>query len=129
MTSSLDAIAVILALLDHEPETTLAALVDGLPDGARAVLPVRGGDPGPAGATGLAACLAKALPPGGGLRVVLLSVRAGAGDAPAEADLAAWRALDRSGGARYELLDWFVVTDDTILSLAELAGPPARWLG
>ena len=130
LTSSLDAIEVILTLLDHEPGTTLAALVDGLAGGARAVLPVDGGDPGPGGALHLATCLAPVLRGLGRPRVVLVSVREGGGDAAAEADLAAWRALvrDRRGGA-YELLDWFVVTDDAILSLAELAGPRARWAG
>ena len=130
LASSLDAIEVILDLLDREPDTTLAALVDGLPGGARAVLPVDGGDPGPGGATHLAACLTPVLRGLGHPRVVLVSVRDGGGDAAEEADLAAWRALarERRGGA-YELLDWFVVTGDAILSLAELAGPRARWAG
>lgn len=59
-----------------------------------------------------------------------MSVRDHGGDAPVEADLAAWRALvRRSQPWPLELLDWFVVTDEAILSLAELAGPPARWDG
>ena len=127
LTSSLDAIEVILTLLDREPDTTLAALVDGLAGGAGAVLPVDGGDPGPAGALHLAACLAPVLADLGRPRVVLVSVRDGGGDAAAEADLAAWRSLVRDRRDAYELLDWFVVTDDAILSLAELAGPRARW--
>ncbi len=130
LSSSLDAIEVILTLLDREPDTTLAALVDGLAGGARAVLPVDGGDPGPGGATHLARCLAPVLRGLGRPRVVLVSVRDGGGDAAEEADLAAWRALVSAGGAgAYQLLDWFVVTDEAILSMAELAGPRARWAG
>jgi hypothetical protein len=56
-------------------------------------------------------------------------VRDERGAAVAEADLAAWRRLvrrHRSGPVT--LLDWFVVTDDAIFSLAELSGPPAAWL-
>ena len=128
LSSSLDAIEVILSLLDREPDITLAALVDGLAGGARAVLPVDGGDPGPGGATHLARCLAPVLRGLGRPRVVLVSIRDGGGDAAEEADLAAWRAIvsARRAGA-YELLDWFVVTDAAILSMAELAGPRARW--
>jgi hypothetical protein len=130
LSSSLDAIEVILTLLDREPDTTLAALVDGLAGSARAVLPVDGGDPGPGGVTHLAGCLVPVLRGLGRPRVVLVSVRAGGGDAAEEADLAAWRALVSTPRAdAYELLDWFVVTDAAILSMAELAGPPARWAG
>ena len=128
LTSSLDAIEVILTLLDHEPGTTLAALLDHLPGANQLVVPVAGGDPGPAGAGGLAELLAGALPAGSRARLVLVSVRDHGGDAPAEADLSAWRVLVRTARAwPVELLDWFVVTDEAILSLAELAGPPARW--
>ena len=128
LTSSLDAIEVILTLLDDEPGTTLAALLDHLPGANRLVVPVAGGDPGPGGAPRLAELLAGALPAGCGSRLVLVSVRDRGGDAPAEADLSAWRALVRVARAwPVELLDWFVVTDEAILSLAELAGPRARW--
>lgn len=204
LTSPLDAIEVILTLLDQEPTTTLAALLDRLPGPTHVVVPVAGGDPGPAGAPELAALLADAFasdrlpacplptgpestsagpkrpdpstydparsdpakherpsseptrpglatpgpssvpsrpdavrhvppgsrPTGSPPRLVLVSVRDHGGDAPAEADLAAWRALvRRSQPWQLELLDWFVVTDEAILSLAELAGPPARWDG
>lgn len=128
LTSALDAIEVILTLLDHEPGLTLAALHDHLPGEVQAVVPVTGGDPGPGGAPRLAELVAAALPGGSRARLVLVSVRDHGGDAPAEADLAAWRALLRRAVPwPVELLDWFVVTDEAILSLAELAGPPARW--
>lgn len=135
LTSPLDAIEVILTLLDREPATTLAALLDRLPGPSQALIPVAGGDPGPVGAPRLAQLVADALPqgpsPGGEVpRLVLVSVRDHGGEAPAEADLAAWRALvRRSQPWPLELLDWFVLTDEAILSLAELAGPPARWDG
>ncbi len=135
LTSALDAIEVILRLLDHEPTTTLAAILDRLPGPTQALLPVAGGDPGAAGAPRLAELLANALPgrsPAGDLvpRLVLVSIREHGGEAPAEADLAAWRALVRRAQPwPLELLDWFVLTDEAILSLAELAGPPARWGG
>ena len=129
LSSSLDAIEVILTLLDREPDTTLAAVVDGLAGSARAILPVDGGDPGPGGVTHLARCLVPVLRGLGRPRVVLVSVRAGGGDAAEEADLAAWRALVSARADAYELLDWFVVTEAAILSMAELAGPPARWAG
>jgi hypothetical protein len=134
LTSPLDAIEVFLTLLDREPTTTLAALLDRLPGATQALLPVAGGDPGPAGAPRLAELLAHALPchpSGDGFpRLVLVSVRDHGGEVPAEADLAAWRALvGRSQPWPLELLDWFVLTDEAILSLAELAGPPARWDG
>ena len=130
LTSSLDAIEVILTLLDREPGTTLAALVDHLPGQGRTVVPVAGGDPGPAGAPALAELIAGALPGDTSARLVLVSVRDHGGEAPAEGDLAAWRTLGRRArGWSLELLDWFVVTDEAILSLAELAGPAARWDG
>ena len=125
---ALDAIEVILHLIDADPATSLAALVDHLPGGHRNLVSVGGGDPGPSGVEVLARQLGAALDEAPGARVVLVSIRHEAGDTVAEADLAAWRHLvRRHRRGPITLLDWFVVTDDAILSLAELSGPPARW--
>jgi hypothetical protein len=128
MRCALDAIDALLAILDDEPATTLVALVDHLPHGARVALPVDGGDPGPAGAEALAGLLAAALDGLAGARVVLGSIRHHGDDTVAEADLATWRSLSaRHRGGPITLLDWFVITDVAVLSLAELAGPRPRW--
>ncbi len=129
LASALDAIEVILELLDAAPSTTSAALVE-VPGGGSGVVSVDDGDPGPSGAALLAERLHTGLADVPGVRIVLVSVRNGAGDAVAEADLAMWRHLVRlHGGGTTTLLDWFVVTDEAILSLAELGGPPAPWSG
>jgi hypothetical protein len=124
----LDAVEALLALVDDDPTTTLVALVDRLPGGLRFALPVTGGDPGPAGAGALDELLRDLLAEVPGARVVLATVRPGEDVAVAEDDLAMWRALvarhHRSG---VTLLDWFVLTDDAIVSLAELAGPRPPW--
>jgi hypothetical protein len=92
------------------------------------VVSVDDGDPGPSGAAHLAERLRTGLAEVPGARVVLLSVRHRAGDVVAEADLAMWRRLVRlHEGGSTTLLDWFVLTDEAILSLAELGGPPAPW--
>lgn len=130
LTCALDAVEVILELLDAEPATTLAALLDHLSGDSRSIVSVDGGDPGPAGVEVLADQLQTGLATAPGARVVLVSVRARAGEAIAEADLAIWRHLVRRyRGGHVTLLDWFVVTDDEIFSLAELSGPPAPWDG
>jgi hypothetical protein len=126
----LDAVEALLALLDDDPTTTLVALVDHLPGGVRVALPVDGGDPGPAGAGALDDLLLHLLAEAPGARVVLATVRAGEDLAVAEDDLAMWRTLvARHRGSGVTLLDWFVLTDDAVVSLAELAGPRARWAG
>lgn len=125
---ALDAVEEILRLLDAEPATSLAAFVEhrGGPD--RLVVSVEAGDPGPEGVEALAGSLPVLLGPLAGARFVLLSVRDAGGATIVEADLAAWRRLTRLHRlGSPTLLDWFVVTDDSILSLAELGGPPARW--
>lgn len=130
LTCALDAIEVILELLDADPDTTLAALVDHLPGDRQVILSIDGGEPGPWGVEELAARLQVLLEDSPGARLVLVSVRDDEGDTVAEADLAAWRRLARlHRRGPVLLLDWFVVTDDAILSLAELSGPPARWDG
>jgi hypothetical protein len=130
MQSSFDALDALLSLLDDDPDLTLAALVDHLPGGARFALPVEGGDPGPAGAEALDGYLLHCLRDVPGARLVLATVRAGEDDTVAEDDLAAWRGLvARHRGAPVVLLDWFVLTDTAVVSLAELAGPRPRWEG
>lgn len=128
LTSALDVVDVVFHLLDAEPHTTLAALVDRLPGPGQIVVTVDGGDPGPAGVAALDPWLRDLLVAAPGARFVLVSVRAGAVAAVAEADLAAWRALRRGNGVgRHHLLDWFVVTDDAFTSMADLGGPPPMW--
>lgn len=128
MLDPLDAVEAILALLDDDPTTTLAALVDRLPGGLRYAIPVDGGDPGPAGADALDRLVLDQLGDLPGARVVLASVRDGEDETVAEADLATWRALvARHRTSPVVLLDWFVVTDAAVVSLADLAGPRPRW--
>ncbi len=130
LSCALDALEVILSLVDTDPSTTLAAIVDHLPGDGQVVFSIEDGHPGPSGVELLGARLQVLLEDAPGARVVLLSVRDVDGDTVAEADLAAWRRLVRTHGrGPVTLLDWFIVTDDAILSLAELAGPPARWDG
>lgn len=130
ISCALDAVDAILSLLDADPDTTLAAIVDHLPGDGQLVYSVEDGHPGPSGAEALAARLTILLADAPGSRVALLSVREVEGATVAEADLAAWRRLVRAHGrSPFTLLDWFIVTDDAVLSLAELAGPRARWDG
>ena len=65
-----------------------------------------------------------------GCRMVLASCRPETVDVVDEADLELWRRLQaRHATTSVPLLDWLVIGAGQALSLAELAGPRARWRG
>lgn len=61
--------------------------------------------------------------------LVVYATRRGGRPMATEEELAIWRELvGRHAGSPVVLCDWLVfVGDDVLLSLAELAGPPAPW--
>lgn len=103
----------------------LVAIVDGA---AKIVMPITG--PVPADAVlGIDDLLLETVGDAEGARLVFATRRHGGPAIVLEDELARWRLLQREhAGRALVLCDWLVFLDDgTVLSLAELAGPPAVW--
>jgi hypothetical protein len=119
--------AVHLADLAFGSQTSAVALVDG-GDDRKLVMPLEGPMP-PDGLLRLDEILLEAVPDDA--RLVYATRRDDGLATVREEELATWRQLvARHTGSPLVLCDWLVfVADDTVLSLAELAGPPAPWSG
>jgi hypothetical protein len=130
LRSARDALDVITFVLDGD--TTAVALVDRPPplDGLVACCdgPFTLADLDRFDECILDAAAASAVLTGAGCRMVLASRGAAGIEMVDEAEIELWRKLQaRHGATTVPLLDWFVVSGETAFSLAELAGPRARW--
>jgi hypothetical protein len=103
----------------------LVAIVDGA---AKLVMPITGPVP-PEGVLRIDALLLAAVGDEEGTRLVLVTRRHTGPAIVLESELAHWRHMQREHrGRSLALCDWLVFLDDgTVLSLADLAGPPAVW--
>ena len=145
LQSQTEALELVATVLDADPHTTALVVVDRRPPHEGLVAcctePLTLAD-----LDQLDACiLDAALVAEAGCRMVLATRRppfgegvgAGAGGADAidvvddiidEADLELWRRLQaRHATSGVPLLDWFQIAGASVRSLAELAGPRARW--
>lgn len=103
----------------------LVAIVDGE---AKLVMPISGAVP-PDAVLRIDAMLLEALAHTWGARLVLVTRRHTGPAIVLEDELARWRHMvAEHHGRSLQLCDWLVfVRDEVVLSLAELAGPPAVW--
>lgn len=103
----------------------LVAIVDGE---AKLVMPITGPVP-PDAVLGIDEIMLHAAGDGAGNRLVLVTRRHHGPSFVLESELELWRRMQAAhAGRALPLVDWLVFLDDGIvLSLAELAGPPAVW--
>lgn len=103
----------------------LVAIVDGE---TKLVMPISG-PVTPDAVLRLDALLLEVIGDTAGARLVLVTRRHTGPPMVLEAELARWRHLvAEHRGRALQLCDWLVfVRDEVVLSLAELAGPPAVW--
>ena len=122
LTSTADAIDLASATLG---EGDLVAIIDG---DAKLVMPITGEVP-PDAVLELDELLLEAVPDDAGAHLVLATRRHTGPAFVLEEELARWRQLQVQHRDRALVLcDWLVfVRDEVVLSLAELAGPRARW--
>jgi hypothetical protein len=103
----------------------LVAIVDGT---AKLLMPVSGPVP-PDGVLRIDAVMLEAVGDEDGARLVLVTRRHSGPSIVLEAELDRWRRMQAAHrGRSLQLVEWLVFLDDgAVLSLAELAGPPAVW--
>ena len=114
-----------IRLADVYRHDDLVAIVDGP---AKLVMPVGGPIP-PGGVQRVDGVLLEAVADEPGSRLVIVTRRHTGPPIVLESELDIWRQLQQAHrGRALALCDWLVLLDDTtVLSLADLAGPPADW--
>lgn len=129
LTSREVALQTVFDVLAVHPDTVTVALLENRRDRHGLAMPVEGPDPGPEAMHLLDDLLLKAAGDDPGCRLVLASVRPDGSDVVEEADIEHWRRLRAAHEGRHlELLDWILLAGkSSVLSLAEIAGPPAGW--
>lgn len=121
--------AVNIATLARGPETELVALVEDPLTDSGYVMPIDGKSPGPEGIHRLDEILIQAFEGHPGARLIYVTFHHGVNGPTPESEIESWRELcARHATATLQLVDWLVVDAcGGRRSLADIAGPPARW--